>query len=205
MNWMGAVMAAVGFTWCYSILIGVAATNIPITDEDTGISAPLLDQAGLEVFFDLAYLIIIFPCLGSGLAIMTASWGAWWRHKSTGNTINAGWNTYANLHNFYTAIEVVPDKWANVTDYFSGGSSSSSSDSNKNTLILILVAIAVLGGILTTWSIISYSARSAGMRRRYKYMSDQDRQQEDEGPVPYWEKDGYVPRDKRKTSIWRAV
>ena len=110
-----------------------------------------------------------------------------------GNTINAGWNTYANLHNFYTALEVVPDKWANVSDYFGGGGSSSSSSDgdSKGKVILLLVAIAVLGGILTTWSIIAYSARSAAFKRRYKYMDDGLREKY-ENPVPYWEKPGHV-------------
>lgn len=192
MNWMGAVMAAVGFTWCYSLVIGIAAATIPITDEETGITAPLLDAEGLQVFFDLAYIVIIFPCLGSGLAIMTSSWAAWWRHKSTGNTITAGWNTFANLHNFYTAAEVIPDKWTNVSDYFSGGGGGSSDgDNTKGKLILLLVAIAVLGGIMTTWSIIAYSARSASLKRRFKYMNQTEREAVAAEPTPYWERPGY--------------
>lgn len=168
MSWMGAVMSAVGFTWCYTVIIGYGAVTIPITDEDTGVSAPLLTMEEAKVFFDLAYLIYVVPLLGSGLAIMTHSWGVFWRRRSLTNGVVAGWNTFANLHNFYQTAKHLPDAFGNVSGFFSGSSSSSSSD-DKGKIILILVAIAVVGGILTTFAIIRTTARNTAMSRRWKY------------------------------------
>jgi hypothetical protein len=50
MSWMGATMAAVGFTWCYAVVIGYGAVSIPITDEETGVAAPLLTMEQGAVF-----------------------------------------------------------------------------------------------------------------------------------------------------------
>lgn len=166
MSWMGAIMAAVGFTWCYSVVLGLGASVIEITDEETGIAAPLLSQEQLSIFFDLVYLAIIFPLVGSGMAIMTHSWGVFWRERSLGNGVVAGWNTYAQLHNFYSAVEHVPVAIDNVGSLFSG---SGDSDDAKGKLIILLAAVALLGGILTTWAILRNSARATCMTRRIKY------------------------------------
>ena len=169
MSWMGATMAAVGFTWCYMVIIGYGAATIPFTDEETGVSAPMLTMEEVTVFFDLAYLIIIFPAVGSGTAIMTHSWGVFWRRKSLGSGVTAGWNTYANLHNFYQATQHVPVALGRVGNFFSGSSSSSSNRDGKGLIIIVLVAIAVFGGILTTWWIIRSVARSTARDRMLKY------------------------------------
>lgn len=169
MSWMGAIMAAVGFTWCYTVILGYGAATIPLTDEETGVSAPLLTMEETKVFFDLAYLIYIFPLVGSGMAIMTHSWGVFWRRRSLSNGVTAGWNTYAQLHNFYHAVEHVPQALGNVGSFFGGGSSSSSSNDNKGLIIIVLVVVAVAGGILTTWAIIRRTARETARSRRWHY------------------------------------
>jgi hypothetical protein len=179
MSWMGAIMAAVGFTWCYTIVLGYGATLIDITDEDTGRSAPLLSLADVQVLFDVAYVVIILPLLGSGLAITTHSWGVFWRRKSLTNGAVAGWNTYATLHNFYSATQHMPDALDNVLDLFgglgSGSSSSSSSGSssdNKGLIILVLAALAILGGIVTAAAIVRSTARSTAFDRRMHYEAE---------------------------------
>lgn len=168
MSWMGAIMAAVGFTWCYTVILGLGAATIPITDDETGISAPLLNAEEVEVFFDLAYVIYIFPLIGSGMAITTHSWGVFWRRRSLGSGVTAGWNTYAQLHNFYHAMERLPQSWDNIGRFFGGKSSSGNSD-NKGLAIVLLVAVAVLGGILTTAAIIKITARNTARARAWKY------------------------------------
>lgn len=132
-----------------------------------GVCELLLDPVQASVFFDLAYLVIIFPLIGSGLAIMTHSWGVFWRRRSLSNGVTAGWNTYANLANFYHAVEHVPVAIGNVGDFFGGGSSSS--DDDKGKLIVALVAIAVAGGVLTTWAIVRHTARETARERRHRY------------------------------------
>lgn len=85
LNWCGAIMSASGFTWCYLLVFGFMAANVPVTDEETGISAPLLTMEQVGVFFDLGYLVIIGPILGSGIAIMVNSWRYLWQRRSLAN------------------------------------------------------------------------------------------------------------------------
>ena len=176
MNWMGAIMSASGFTWCYFLIFGFIATQWPITDEETGAVSYLLTTDQVGILYDIGYLVVIFPILGSGIAIGVHSWGVFWRRRSLRNGVTAGWNTYANLHNFYTAIEQVPRSWGNVLDFFGSGTGSDSSSSNDKGkgIIVILAVAAVLAGILTTATIIKYTARKTALDRRFKYELDED-------------------------------
>jgi hypothetical protein len=160
MTWMGAIMAACGFTWCYMVVFGFAATHITTTDDATGVTSPLLDAASLQAFYDLGYLVIIFPILGSGLAITISSWRAFARRRSLGTGAVAGWNTFAQIHNTYRAVQAIPGVFERLGDFF-GGKSSSSSGDGKGKIVVILVAVAVLGGILTTYGIVQATRRAA--------------------------------------------
>lgn len=150
MNWMGAIMASVGFTWCYMVIIGFVASHIPI-EADDGTSAPLLSGEALKAFYDLGYLAIIAPALGSGLAITVNSWKVFSRSRSLGDGLAAGWNTFAQVHNTMGALEHVPSVTSSLGSFFD----SKNSKDGRGTLVVILVAIAVFDGVLTTWGIIS--------------------------------------------------
>jgi len=161
MTWMGATMAACGFTWCYLVIIGFVATQIPWTTGEgaEAVTAPLLSGESLQAFYDLGYLAIIFPVLGSGLAITISSWRAFARRRTVGGGLVAGWNTFAQVHNVYHAVQALPGVFERLGGFFGGKSSSSSGDA-KNKIVLVLVAIAVLGGVLTTYGIIQATRRS---------------------------------------------
>lgn len=150
MNWMGAVMSASGFTWCYLLVIGLLGSVIPVGgDADAGIeAAPLVTPEMLDAFYSLGYLVIIFPILGSGLAIMIASWRQFARSRSVGDGLVTGWNTFAQVHNTISAMNAVPDALDGVGSFFKG------SDDSKGAIVILLVALAVAGGALTTMFII---------------------------------------------------
>lgn len=172
MNWMGAIMSASGFTWCYLVILGWLGTQVPAAwfiEAEEGaepIKGMLLNAADLAAFYDLGYLVIIFPILGSGLAITIQTWRyvARKRHRSVGDYAITGWNTFAQVHNTYSAMRAVPGALDGVLSYFGGGgrSSSSSSDSKdgKGLIVILLVVLAVCGGILTTVAIINATRRS---------------------------------------------
>jgi hypothetical protein len=75
-----------------------------------------------------------------------------------GGGLVAGWNTFAQVHNTYRAVQAIPGVFSRLGDFF-GGKSSSGGD-GKNKLVIILVAVAVLGGILTTYGIVQATRRS---------------------------------------------
>lgn len=170
MNWMGAIMSACGFSWCYLLVFGFMAAQVPITNEETGVSAPLLTMEQVTVFFDLGYLVIIGPILGSGLAITVNSWSYFWRRRSLGSGVTAGWNTYAQLHNMYEAIEYAPKAWGNVTDFF-----SSDGDRDAKGYIIVLAIAAVLAGVLTTATIIRYVSKATALKRAMHYREVEER------------------------------
>jgi hypothetical protein len=162
MNWMGAIMSASGFTWCYLIVLGLIATQVPmawLVDAEEGaepVTGMLLEGDSLQAFADLGYLVIIVPILGSGLAITVASWRAFARRRTVGDGMVTGWNTFAQVHNTYHAVRALPGVLDRLGGFFGGKSSGSSSGGGKKggLIVIVLVILAVLGGVITTYAII---------------------------------------------------
>jgi len=164
MNWMGAIMSASGFSWCYMVIAAFLGSVIPVTDKETGISAPLLTPHMLEVFCNLGYLAIILPILGSGLAITIHSWGVFWRRRNFTDGAIAGYNTFAQVYNFYGAFRHVPDAGLSVKDFFFGKDSRDSKG-----IVAALALFSVIGGILTTYLIVRSVAKSTAYDRGLFY------------------------------------
>jgi hypothetical protein len=172
MNWMGAVMSASGFTWCYLVVLGMLGSVVPkslIVHAAQGappVTGPLLSEAQLQAFFDLGYLAIIFPILGSGLAITVQAWREIARKKAAdrtaGDYVVAGWDTFAQVSNTYSAIREVPRAAGNLGDFFKGDSK------DKGWLVVVfLFLMAFLGGIATTAGIISSRRRAVRDEEAY--------------------------------------
>lgn len=161
MNWMGAIMAASGFTWCYMVIAALAGTIIPI-DQGDGTSAPLLSQAQLQAFCDLGYIAVVFPIIGAGLAITVHSWGVFYRRRTLADGVTAGWNTFAQIYNVAGAFEHVPQAGRGVWDFF-----FKDNDEKGKGLVLLLVVLAVAGGIFTTVAIIRGTARRTAFNRMH--------------------------------------
>lgn len=147
MNWMGAIMAACGFTWCNMVVLAVIGANIPM-EQDDGTTQMLLSGESLQAFCELGYMVIIGPILGSGLAITIHSWKMFWERRTLGNGAVAAWDTFAQVYNTANAVQAVPGMVSHLGSFFKG-------DDKKGVLLIGLVAVAVLGGVLTTWWIIS--------------------------------------------------
>lgn len=151
MTWMGAIMSASGFTWCYLLVLVLSAHFLGfLGTEHVGI--------GLQ----LGYLIIVPGILFAGLMITIDSWARAYREGGILNYGVAGYNTYAQIHNTMGAINNYGAAFGSVFEFFTGGkkgssSSSSSDDDAKGAaalLLIFLVILAVIGGVLTTVTII---------------------------------------------------
>jgi hypothetical protein len=164
MNWCAAIMSAAGFTWCYLVVLGLGGAYIPF-EQDDGTMAPLLTPEQLSVFFDLGYLVIIFPILGTGLAITIHSWGHFWRRRTFGSGAVAGYNTFAQVYNIVGALRHVPKAGSNVFSFFFGGKG----DDKGKGIVLLLVVLAVAGGVLTTWAILTRTAKATARSRAFRY------------------------------------
>jgi hypothetical protein len=179
MTWMGAVMSASGFTWCYLLVLGLIASVTPMqvfADEGEVLTGMILDPASLQVFFELGYMVIILPILGSGLAITVQSWRQLAMRRAQGEAnfgdyAVTGWNTFAQAHNMYSFAREAPGIMSHLGSFFGGDSE----DSGKAKFIIILVMLAVGGGILTTFGIVQKTRRD--QRYTEAYLADQQQEQ----------------------------
>ena len=145
MAWMGYLMASFGFSWDILVLVGVLLhSSGKITS----------DQANL--FFQIGYLILIPGILFSGYAIMFQSWANAYRNHSVGNMGVAAYNTYANIHNTFNAIDDLPKAFESVFNAFTRGSGKG----KANGLILFAVILCVLSGFVIAALIVHRVAAS---------------------------------------------
>lgn len=154
MSWMGAIMAACGFTWCFTAIVGgiVHATGY-------------LDAKHVNAIFSLGYLAIIIPALGSGLAITIDTWAHFWRQRTFGNGVLTAWNTFAQVSNTIQALSAIPRAIGDVGKIF-----DSDDDSNPLAKVVVaLVAFCALAGILTTIAIIRITAKRHAFNVKLDY------------------------------------
>lgn len=161
MTWMGWLMSASGFTWCYLVVLLFGAYFVQpafLKPHEPMLLTPEHIRGG----FALGYLIILPGILFSGLMIWIDSVSQAWRRRDPASIGVASWNTFAQAHNTYSAMRGAPEAWNAVGDLFSGGSSSSGGDGKGKALLLIivLVVMAVVAGILTTSGIVGHYAGS---------------------------------------------
>jgi hypothetical protein len=147
MCWSGAVMSASGFSWCYLILLALAGAHFE-----------WLDAAQLQAAMYLGYILLIPGILLSGLMITLDSWGRAFRQGGFMNYGVAIYNTYAQVHNTFSAINTFGDAFRNVSDFFGKGREGSSSrdgrDRDRSWVVIVVVIAALAAGILTTAFII---------------------------------------------------
>lgn len=148
--WSAAVMSACGFTWVYLFVATLA-----------GLSAEKLTPEEARSVFELGYLIIIGPVLGSGLILTIHSWFVAIRERNLLSVGTAGWNTYAQARNVYGAATEIPGIFSRLGDsLFSSSSPSSSKGKGKGGVLIVLLVIAALcAGIITTVAIVSMTSR----------------------------------------------
>jgi hypothetical protein len=166
LNWCGAIMSASGFTWCYTLLACLLGGGVTHTVD--GKVVPYLSEAQIQAVAGMGYLMVIVPIIGSGLAITVHSWGVFYRRRSFGSGAVAGWNTFAQASNMYHAAQDIPKVWDMLGDFF-GGKSKNSSDSNGSKLVILIAGCALLAGILTTYTILTATARATARDRSLRY------------------------------------
>ncbi len=160
MCWSGAVMSASGFSWCYLILLALIAHHFEA-----------IDQTQMVVALNLGYILLIPGILLSGLMITLDSWATAFRQGGFLNYGVAVYNTYAQIHNTYSAITSFGQAFRNVSDFFGKDSRSSrdrnDKDSNRGLIVVILlVAAALAAGVLSTAFIIRRVAANTPMPPR---------------------------------------
>jgi uncharacterized membrane protein (DUF485 family) len=144
--WMGAVMSACGFTWCYLLLLAFVAYW-----------AQWLTTPQLEAMINLGYVLIIPGVLFSGLMITIDSWAQAYRRRTLASFGTAAYNTFAQIHNTYHAISDLGRAFRGLAAFFQGSRGrdrKDRDDAGAVLLVVLLVLLALFGGILTTAAII---------------------------------------------------
>jgi hypothetical protein len=146
--WCGAIQSAIGFSMLFLlVMLGVAHL--------TGHLPPELAHATVSLW----YLLVILPCIGTGLIITAHSWVIAWRDRSWQNMGAAAWNTFSTGMNIYdlangggaTALN-------NIGELFS---SDSDDDGRLGRIAIGMVLVAIVGGaMLTAWIIRTYSQQA---------------------------------------------
>jgi hypothetical protein len=152
MAWMGAIMSASGFTWCYLLVLAFVAYQ-----------TEWLTEYQIGVMINLGYVLLIPGILFSGLMITVDSWAQAYRQRTLASIGTAAYNTFAQIHNTYNAIRGFGQAFRGLADFFGGGRSDRSDSRDGGgaiLLVVLLVLLALFGGVLTTAAIIRRVAGS---------------------------------------------
>jgi hypothetical protein len=145
MCWMGAVMSATGFTWCYLSFLALTAHYFGwITEQQAMVS------------LNLGYVLLIPFLLFAGYAITLDSWVQAYRRGGFLNYGAAAWNTYASIHNTYSAWQNLGGAFTSLGNFFKGERKGSRDGDGAGAIVVVilLVVLALLGGVITTAVII---------------------------------------------------
>jgi hypothetical protein len=154
MAWMGWLMSALGFTWCYILILSLIARG-------TG----YIDDQAMQAAIALGYLIVVPGILISGSFIWIDSLVQAWRRRDLPSIGTAAWNTFAEVSNVASAVQGVGSSAKSVGSLFT----EPDPDDVKGAAVLIVVLIviaALAGGVLTTEMIRRHYAGSRALPPR---------------------------------------
>ena len=155
--WSALVQSGVGFSM--PILLGLAfMANALLT---AGADPTLTAEEGrlmLEWIFSLWYVAIIFPILGTGLVIWLHSIRVALERRDFTSIAAAGWNSFAQIHNMYSAWQNVGPAMGNVGEIFSALGSSKGGDARGKVAVLVIaiVILALIGGFMMAFGLVRY-------------------------------------------------
>ena len=154
MCWMGWLQSALGFTWCYALIVVLFARSGGYVDDTT-----------TKATIELAY-VVLFPGLFiSGTFIWIESLVIAWRQRDLPSMAVASWNTFAEIHNAYSAVEGMGGAVKSLGSLFS----VADEDDLKAAAVAFAIAVvlaALAAGVLTTELIRRHYAGSRPLPER---------------------------------------
>lgn len=143
-NWASLIMSASGLTWVLSLGLGFVVYL-----------SGYLDMIHLKKLFDMSYLAVIFPIVGSGAIITIESWKQFLKEKSTINGLNTAWNTYAMGSNVYSIYKNADVASNSAKDIF-GELWDGDLEDGFAKVVVIVGLFAIFGGVLSTYLVFNY-------------------------------------------------
>jgi hypothetical protein len=162
--WSAVIQSGVGFS--LPILLALAYGSVPFLTAGTNPSMTVAEgEQFMQAIFSLWYVAVIFPILGSGLAIWAHSIRTAFQRRDFGSIATAGWNSFAQVHNTISAVNNLGGAIGNVGEFFSGVTSSKGDVKNKTRLLLMLIVlIALVAGFMIAFGLVRYFARTSESR-----------------------------------------
>lgn len=152
----GYIMAIAGFTMVYGYLLLLASPYVlPLFLE---LSNEQL-MGIVQLSSDMLYLLILLAVIPTGFFIWFNSLAVFWKRKTLGNGLTAGWNTYAQLHNVINASREAPSAFKRVTSSLFGGNRKKKKDDIVVALAIVVLLVAILGGYFTASAIMKRADR----------------------------------------------
>lgn len=166
--WSGLIQSGIGF----SMPIAAGLTYVAIKYLTSGSEPTLSAEEAKQLanwIFSLWYLAVIFPVLGSGIAIWAHSVRIAFQRRDFSSIATAGWNSYAQIHNTLSAVEHLGGAFGNVRELFAAAlegddDSNSSSKAKPAWLAIIIVAVSLGAGFILAFSLVRMFANSAPSR-----------------------------------------
>lgn len=150
-TWVAAAMSAIGFTWCYLLLVAVGLFYFHV-----------ITALQFEMALKIGFVVLAPAVVFASWMITIDSWANAYRNGGVLNYGVAGYNTFASIHNTMSLVSNWGDAVGDIFGALGGSgksssSSSSSSDDNSGIAVvvgLIIVVVVASLGILTTVAII---------------------------------------------------
>lgn len=153
---IGYIMAIAGFTMVYGyILLLLAPYVVPLIPQFKDVDVYAL----MQLASDLIYLLVAATVIPIGFFIWFNSLATFWKRKTLGNALTAGWNTYAQVHNMVSASKEVPSALGRVIKALFGGKGKKKSDTMLVMLAIFIVILAVCSGYFTASAIMKKADR----------------------------------------------
>lgn len=157
-----AVQASIGFSMPFVFLFGWIATGL-LSGRDGPLDAYDV-SAFWQSIFSLWYVAIILPALGTGTLIWIDSIRRAYHERSLASFLNAGWNTFAQVHNALGAVRNIGPAISNVGQLFKPLSGRGGGKGKAVLLVIIVVILALAAGCLIAFALIRHYAATRASR-----------------------------------------
>ena len=178
--WSAVIQSGVGFSMPILIILAYVAQAV-LTGGAEPTLTPEEGRQMMKGIVSLWYVAVIFPILGSGLAIWAHSLREAYRRRDFASIATAGWNSFAQIHNTVSAVNNIGGALGDVGKLFGNLLGEKGDGKGKVAiLMIILVIISLVAGFMIAFGLVRYFAnrtqsrleeyaQDAGLRRGRGY------------------------------------
>ena len=161
--WSAVIQSGVGFSMPILIILAYIAQAI-LTNGEKPTLTPEEGRQMMQGIFSLWYVAVIFPVLGSGLAIWAHSLREAYRRRDFASMATAGWNTFAQISNTISAANNLGGALGDVGKLFGDLVGKGDSKSKVATLAIAIAILSIVAGFLIAFGLVRYFASKTTSR-----------------------------------------